>query len=146
MIVSWSNQRKKNCIYSFERETELNKVTPRLPMVIGAGRPVSMLMPERKRTILRMILFHSSARRDSNPIIVIAIKPRKENVSVCFSPLWVTNSKNVGQSPDHEFLLIESEYPIEFKYLIIVPIVPLAPFSILLTACWDNPVIRLISF
>lgn len=31
------------------------------------GRPVSISMPERKRTILRMILFHSSARRDSNP-------------------------------------------------------------------------------
>ncbi len=50
-----------------ERETGLNKVTPRSPSEIGAGRPVSISMPERKRTILRMILFHSSARRDSNP-------------------------------------------------------------------------------
>ena len=53
-----------------ERETGLNKVTPRSPSEIRAGRPVSIqvLFAKKRRIPLRVSFsFCKSARRDSNP-------------------------------------------------------------------------------
>ena len=54
---------------SRERETGLNKVTPRAPSVHLASRPVSIssALCKKKDTSSGILLFCKSARRDSNP-------------------------------------------------------------------------------